>query len=282
MKIKTVVVLGSGTMGNGITQVIAQAGYEVYMRDVSQELLDRGMAVIKKSLSKFVEKGKITADAEKEILGRITPTTEFDEVVKKADLIIEAVPENIELKTKIFSELEEKCPPETLFASNTSSLPITALAAVTKRPERFLGTHFMSPVPMMGGVELVRGRMTSDETLEEIKQFIISLGKTPTVAVDYAGFVTSRLLDLYLNEAAYAVMDGNDPKEVDAGMVHCTNMPMGPCALTDMVGADVLLFVLEILEKEFGEKFRPAPLLRQMVRAGHLGRKTGRGYYIYK
>jgi 3-hydroxybutyryl-CoA dehydrogenase len=269
-------------MGNGITQVIAQAGYEVYMRDVSQELLDRGMAVIKKSLSKFVEKGKITADAEKEILGRITPTTEFDEVVKKADLIIEAVPENIELKTKIFSELEEKCPPETLFASNTSSLPITALAAVTKRPERFLGTHFMSPVPMMGGVELVRGRMTSDETLEEIKQFIISLGKTPTVAVDYAGFVTSRLLDLYLNEAAYAVMDGNDPKEVDAGMVHCTNMPMGPCALTDMVGADVLLFVLEILEKEFGEKFRPAPLLRQMVRAGHLGRKTGRGYYIYK
>jgi len=282
LKIKTVVVLGSGTMGNGITQVIAQAGYEVYMRDVSQELLDRGMAVIKKSLSKFVEKGKITADAEKEILGRITPTTEFDEVVKKADLIIEAVPENIELKTKIFSELEEKCPPETLFASNTSSLPITALAAVTKRPERFLGTHFMSPVPMMGGVELVRGRMTSDETLEEIKQFIISLGKTPTVAVDYAGFVTSRLLDLYLNEAAYAVMDGNDPKEVDAGMVHCTNMPMGPCALTDMVGADVLLFVLEILEKEFGEKFRPAPLLRQMVRAGHLGRKTGRGYYIYK
>lgn len=280
MTIKTVVVLGSGTMGNGITQVIAQAGYEVYMRDVSQEVLDRGMAVIKKSLSKFVEKGKITADAEKEILGRITPTTDFD-VVKKADLIIEAVPENLELKTKIFAELEEKCPPETLFGSNTSSLPITALAAATKRPEKFLGTHFMSPVPLMAGVELVRGRVTSDETLEEIKQFIISLGKIPTIAVDYAGFVTSRLLDLYLNEAAYAVMDGNDPQEIDKGMVHCTNMPMGPCALTDMVGVDVLLFVLEILEKEFGEKFRPAPLLRQMVRAGHLGRKTGRGYYTY-
>lgn len=280
-EIKRVVVLGAGTMGNGISQVMAVAGYEVYMRDLDRGFLDRAMGTIAKSLDKFVQKGKITAEQRDAALTRIHPVDEFG-VVSQADLVIEAVPENIELKAGIFAELDKLCPEHAILASNTSSLPITAIAAATKRPEMVIGTHFMSPVPLMSGVELVKGRLTAESTLVTIQEFIRSLGKVPVVAVDYAGFITSRLLDIYLNEAAYAVMDGNSPKDVDEAMVHCTNMPMGPCALIDLAGADVLLYVLEIMEKEFGEKFRPAPLLRQMVRAGHLGRKTGRGFYEYR
>lgn len=278
--IKKVAVLGAGTMGNGIVQVAAQAGYQVAMRDIEDSFVSRGMDTIKNSLNKFVEKGKMQASEAEQVLARITPTTDFD-VVADADLVVEAVPEKLDLKVEIFKELDQKCKPEAILGSNTSSLPITAIGAATKRPEQVVGIHFMNPVPLMRGVELVRARNTSDETLETAKEFVKSLGKVPTVAVDYAGFITSRILNIYLNEAAYTVMDGNSPKDVDDGMVYCTNMPQGPCALMDLVGIDVVVYVLGILEEEFGEKFKAAPLLKQMVRANHLGRKTGRGFYAY-
>jgi 3-hydroxybutyryl-CoA dehydrogenase len=279
MDIKNVVVLGGGTMGNGITQVIAQAGYQVAMRDVDNEILDRAMKTIGKSLEKLENKGSIK-ESKDNIIKRINPTTDI-EVVKDADYVIEAVPEKLDLKQDIFKKLDELCPPHTILGTNTSSLPITAIASVTRRPDKVIGTHFMNPVPVMKGVELVKGRMTSDETLDTTKKFMDSIGKKAIVAVDYAGFITSRLLNAYLNEAAYAVMDGNSPKDVDDAMVYCTNMPIGPCALLDLVGIDVVVYVLGILEEEFGERFKAAPLLKQMVRAGHLGRKARKGFYEY-
>lgn len=279
-KINKVVVLGAGTMGNGITQSVAQAGYQVVMRDINDEFLAKGMKTIEKSLSKLAEKGKISEEDKNNILGRISTSTSMD-VVKDADMVIEAVPEKLELKVKIFEELDQLAPAHCILGTNTSSLPITAIAAATKRPENVVGTHFMNPVPIMKGVELIKGRVTSQETIDTAVEFTKSLNKVPTVAVDYAGFITSRLLNLYMNEAAYSVMDGNTPKDVDDAMIYCTNMPQGPCALADMVGIDIIVFVLGILEEEFGPKFKVAPLLKQMVRAGHLGRKTGQGFYKY-
>jgi 3-hydroxybutyryl-CoA dehydrogenase len=182
---------------------------------------------------------------------------------------------------KIFKDVDKLAPDYAILASNTSSLPITAIAAATKRPHQVVGMHFMNPVPIMKGVELIRGRVTSQETIDSAVDFTKSINKVPVVAQDYAGFITSRILNAYLNEAAYTVMDGNTPKDVDDAMVYCTNMPQGPCALMDLVGIDVIVFVLGILEDEFGPKFKSAPLLRQMVRAGHLGRKTGQGFYTY-
>jgi len=279
-KINKVVVLGAGTMGNGIVQVTAQAGYQVTMRDVSDDMLANGMKTIEKSLSKLVAKNKITDEEKANILGRITTTTSMD-AVSDADLIIEAVPEQLDLKVKVFEELDKLAPAHAILGSNTSSLPITAIAAATKRPEQVAGIHFMNPVPIMKGVELIKGRVTSQETIDTAVEFTKSLGKVPTVAVDYAGFITSRILNIYLNEAAYCVMDGNTPKDVDDAMIYCTNMPQGPCALIDLVGVDIIVFVLGILEEEFGPKFKVAPLLKQMLRAGHLGRKTGQGFYKY-
>jgi len=279
-KINKVVVLGSGTMGNGIVQVTAQAGYQVVMRDINDDVLAKGMQKIEKSLSRLTEKNKISAEDKTNILNRISTSTSMD-VVSDADLIIEAVPEKLELKVKIFEELDKLAPAHAILGSNTSSLPITAIAAATKRPEQVVGTHFMNPVPIMKGVELIKGRVTSQETIDTAVEFTKSLGKVPTVAVDYAGFITSRILNIYLNEAAYCVMDGNTPKDVDDAMIYCTNMPQGPCALIDLVGVDIIVFVLGILEEEFGPKFKVAPLLKQMLRAGHLGRKTGQGFYKY-
>jgi len=279
-KINKVVVLGAGTMGNGIVQVTAQAGYQVTMRDVSDDMLANGMKTIEKSLSKLVAKNKITDEEKANILGRITTTTSMD-AVSDADLIIEAVPEQLDLKVKVFEELDKLAPAHAILGSNTSSLPITAIAAATKRPEQVAGIHFMNPVPIMKGVELIKGRVTSQETIDAAAEFTKSLNKVPVVAVDYAGFITSRVLQAYLNEAAYAVMDGNTPKDVDDAMVYCTNMPQGPCALMDLIGIDVMVFILAILEDEFGPKFKVAPLLKQMARAGHLGRKTKRGFYTY-
>lgn len=280
MAINRVVVLGAGTMGNGITQVAAQSGYTVAMRDLDQAFVDRGMATITKSLDKFVEKNKMTAAERDAILARITPTTDL-EVVSDADLVIEAAPEKLELKVAIFKDLDRLCKEGAILGSNTSSLPITAIGAATRRPANVAGIHFMNPVPLMRGVEVIKGRATSAATIDTITEFVRSLGKVPTVAVDYAGFITSRVLNAYLNEAAYTVMDGNNPKDVDDGMVYCTNMPMGPCALMDLVGIDVVVYVLNILEDEFGPRFKAAPLLKQMVRAGHLGKKSGQGFYQY-
>jgi len=281
MNITQIGLIGAGAMGNGIAQVVAQAGYKVILYDVGNEAIERGLANITKMLKTAVKKGKIDEHEMESAIGRIIPTTELSNV-ESVQLIIEAIPENLELKQQLFQQLDDLCPGATIIASNTSSLPIASLAAVTGRPDKILGMHFMNPVPLMKGVELIKSRMTSSETLQTAKEFVTSLKKTPVEAVDYAGFIVSRILDVMLNEAVYAVMDGNKPEEIDKAMKVCTNFPMGPLELIDMAGADVLLNVMEVMQKEFGDKYLPAPLLRQMVRAGHTGRKAGRGFYTYE
>ncbi|MHB1405468.1 MAG: 3-hydroxyacyl-CoA dehydrogenase family protein [Desulfitobacteriaceae bacterium] len=280
MKIGRVAVVGAGTMGLGIVQVVAQAGYSVNMLDVSESALARGRQIIEKNLLRLEEKSKLSAEEKTNILARITPGSSLD-AVAEADLVIEAAVEQLDVKVPIFRDLDRLAPQHAILASNTSSLPITAIAAATRRPHNVLGMHFMNPVPVMKGVELIRGRLTAAETVNTAVEFCKSINKVPVVAQDYAGFITSRILNAYLNEAAYTVMDGNTPKDVDDAMVYCTNMPQGPCALMDLVGIDVIVYVLGILDEEFGPKFKPAPLLKQMVRAGQLGRKTGQGFYQY-
>jgi len=280
MEIKTVAVLGAGAMGNGIAQVSAQAGYRVILLDVYDSALEKGMSTVHKMLNGAVDRGKMSATDRDATLSRITPSTEFS-LTAQADLVIEAAPENLELKTDLFKRLDTACPPHTILATNTSSLPIAAIAAATSRPAKVLGMHFMNPVPLMKGVEIIKALLTSTETMDTGKTFVESLGKIWVEAVDYAGFIASRVLDVMLNEAVWCVMDGNKPEEIDKAMRVCTNFPMGPLELIDLAGADILLNVLEILQKEFGDKYRPAPLLRQMVRAGHTGRKAGRGFYDY-
>ncbi len=280
MKIGRVAVVGAGTMGLGIVQVVAQAGYSVNMLDVSESALARGRQIIEKNLLRLEEKSKLSAEEKTNILARITPGSSLD-AVAEADLVIEAAVEQLDVKVQIFRDLDRLAPQHAILASNTSSLPITAIAAPTRRPHNVLGMHFMNPVPVMKGVELIKGRLTTEETVNTAVEFCKSINKVSVVAQDYAGFITSRILNAYLNEAAYTVMDGNTPKDVDDAMVYCTNMPQGPCALMDLVGIDVIVYVLGILDEEFGPKFKPAPLLKQMVRAGQLGRKTGQGFYQY-
>ncbi len=280
MEIKTVAVLGAGAMGNGIAQVSAQAGYRVILLDVYDSALEKGMSTVHKMLNGAVDRGKMSATDRDATLSRITPSTEFS-LTAQADLVIEAAPENLEMKTDLFKRLDTACPPHTILATNTSSLPIAAIAAATSRPAKVLGMHFMNPVPLMKGVEIIKALLTSTETMDTGKTFVESLDKIWVEAVDYAGFIASRVLDVMLNEAVWCVMDGNKPEEIDKAMRVCTNFPMGPLELIDLAGADILLNVLEILQKEFGDKYRPAPLLRQMVRAGHTGRKAGRGFYDY-
>ncbi|HBW37697.1 3-hydroxyacyl-CoA dehydrogenase family protein [Desulfosporosinus sp. BICA1-9] len=280
MTITRVAVVGAGTMGAGIAQVAAQTGHSVNLLDVNESVLARARQVIEQSLLRLEKKGSISAGEGKNVLARITLGSSL-EVVSDSDLVIEAVPEQLDLKAKIFRDLDRLAPEQAILASNTSSLPITAIAAVTKRPRNVIGMHFMNPVPVMKGVELIKGRLTSEETISASIEFIKILGKVPFVALDYAGFISSRILNAYLNEAAYTVQDGNNCKDVDDGMVYSTNVPLGPCALMDLVGIDVVVFVLGILEEEFGPKFKAAPLLKQMVNAGQLGRKTGQGFYKY-
>jgi 3-hydroxybutyryl-CoA dehydrogenase len=280
MEIKRVLVQGAGTMGNGIAQVSAQAGFEVIMMDLSTELVQKGMDAINKSLQRSVDKGKMGTDDKSATLSRIKLTTDLNEA-KGVDLAIEAVFEELEIKKQAFKVLDEICPPHAILASNNSSLPIVALASATKRPDKVLGLHFMNPVPVMRGVEIIRAMTTSDETLAVGKQFIQKLGKEVVEAVDYAGFIATRILDAMLNEAVRCVMDGNKPEEIDRAMKVCTNFPMGPLELIDLAGVDIVLHGLETMEKDFGDRYHPAPLLRQMFRAGHLGRKTKKGFYYY-
>jgi 3-hydroxybutyryl-CoA dehydrogenase len=280
--IKRIAVVGSGTMGNGIAQVCALTGYNVDMIDVKQEFLDRAMKTITGSLDRLVKKETITEDAKKTVLGRIKPTTDLT-VAKNAQLVIEAVTEDLNIKLDIFKKLEGLCPPDTIFASNTSSLPITQLAAVTKRPDKFIGMHFMNPVPVMKLIEVISGIATSDETFNTISELSKKLGKTPVAVNDYPGFVANRILIPMINEAIYTHMEGVATVEaIDEVMKLGAAHPMGPLTLADFIGLDVCLAILEVMHHGLGDpKYRPCPLLRKMVQAGYLGRKTGRGFYIY-
>lgn len=282
MQVDTLFIAGSGTMGNGIAQAAAQSGFSVMLWDLDQEALDRGRAAIDKSLDRFVKKEKITADEKAEILGRIEFTTEKASV-KKAQLAIEAIVENIEIKNAFFAELNTLASDDCIFATNTSSLSVTEMAVASGRPERLVGMHFFNPVPLMKLVEVVRTRLSGDQAVEVATEVAKKLGKTPITAKDTPGFLFNRLIIPYLNEAAWAVYEGvGSPEDIDAAMKLGGNMPIGPLALLDLVGIDVQEKVSDIFHKEFGDpKFRTCPLIREMVRAGYHGRKTGKGFYDY-
>ena len=280
MAIKNVFVIGAGTMGNGIAQVSAQAGYNVTMSDIKDEFLSRGMATIEKSLDRLVKRETIQESEKAAIISRIKTTVDVKDA-KDADLVIEAAPEEIDLKVSIFKQLDEICKADAILATNTSSLPVGAIADATRRAEKVVGIHFMNPVPVMKGVEVIRAEKTSDDVVEASKEYVRSLGKEPCEVKDLAGFVVSRLVDVLMNEAIRCVMDGNKPEEIDKAMKFCCNFPMGPLELCDLAGADVVLHGTETMYADFGERWMPAPLLKSMVQEGKLGRKTGRGFYDY-
>ena len=280
--IKTVGVIGAGTMGNGIAQVFAQSGLTVTLVDVAQPMLDRARATIEKSLGKFVEKGKLTASDRDASLGRLQTATSIDQL-SDADYVVEAIVENAETKRGLFTSLDAITKPEVILASNTSSISITLLGAATKRPDKVLGMHFMNPVPLMTLVEMIRGQATSDATMRMASELCTALGKTPVEAADYPGFIANRILMPMINEAIFAVMEGvGTPEAIDAVMKLGMNHPMGPLTLADFIGLDVCLAILNVLHDGIGDpKYRPCPLLRRMVAAGHLGRKSGQGFYTY-
>lgn len=283
MEIKTVMVVGAGQMGSGIAQVAAQAGLEVYMRDVEQRFVDRGMATIAKYLGRDVEKGRKTAEERDAILSRIHGTLSL-EPARECDVVIEAVVEDLAVKTSVFQELDRICPEQTILASNTSSLPITKLASATSRPDRVMGMHFMNPVPVMRLVELIRGIATSYETFETIRSLAERMGKVTAEVRDFPGFVSNRVLLPMINEAIFCLYEGiAGVEEIDAVMKLGMNQPMGPLTLADFIGLDTCLAIMEVLYEGFKDpKYRPCPLLVQMVQAGYLGRKSGRGFYIYQ
>ncbi|MGC2001218.1 MAG: 3-hydroxybutyryl-CoA dehydrogenase, partial [Candidatus Acidiferrales bacterium] len=280
--IKTVAVLGAGTMGNGIAHVFARSGYKVILRDVETRFLDRGLDTITKNLDREVKKGKISEAEKPAVLARIEPTTETS-ALAAADFAVEAVPEQLDLKVRLLKDVDAVLRPGVILASNTSSISITQLAAQTSRPERFIGMHFMNPVPVMALVEVIRGLATSDETFQITMSLCEELEKKPVAVNDAPGFVSNRVLMPLINEAAFAVMEGvATPEAVDAVMKMGMNHPMGPLELADFIGLDVCVNILEVLQNGFGDpKYRACPLLRKYVAAGWLGRKSGRGFYKY-
>ncbi len=276
-------VIGAGQMGSGIAQVCAQAGYHVLLNDLKPEIVEKGLLVIRKNLSRQVEKERITADQMEQILGNLTPSTDLNEA-KDVDLVIEAAVENMEIKTMIFSQLDKIAPEHAILASNTSSLPITEIAAATNRPEKVIGMHFMNPVPVMKLVEIIRGIATADEVYKTIEDMTKTLKKVPVEVNDFPGFVANRVLMPMINEAIFTLYEGVATKEaIDEVMKLGMNHPMGPLTLADFIGLDTCLYIMETLHDGFGDdKYRPCPLLRKYVKAGWLGRKTGRGFYTYE
>lgn len=279
---KKIGVLGTGTMGAGIIQVLAQSGFEVVLRARRQTSVDKGIATVEKNLDKLVAKEKITADEKAAVMARIAGSTDI-EIIKDADLVIEAATEEMEAKKALFAELDQLCKPETIIATNTSSLSITEIAAATGRPDKVIGMHFFNPVPMMKLVEIIKGLATSDATRDTILELTAALGKTPVEVSEAPGFVVNRILVPMINEAVGILADGvAKAEDIDEAMKLGANHPMGPLALGDLIGLDVCLAIMEVLYSEFGDtKYRPHPLLRKMVRAGKLGRKSGAGFFDY-
>jgi 3-hydroxybutyryl-CoA dehydrogenase len=282
MVMKKIMVIGAGQMGGGIAQVAAQAGMQVVLNDIDRGFIDKRIAFIDKTLGRNVEKGKISELDKQDALARLTPSTSLQNAAE-ADFVIEAATENMEIKTELFRQLDAIARPGVILATNTSSLPITEIAAVTNRPESVIGMHFMNPVPVMTLVEIIRGIATSDEVYQSVEELAKKLGKTPVEVNDYPGFISNRVLMPMINEAIYCVYEGvAEPEAVDQVMKLGMNHPMGPLTLADFIGLDTCLAIMEVLYEGFADsKYRPCPLLRKMVKAGWLGKKSGKGFYAY-